>query len=202
LSNMVHVSVALAEALDGIKRKAKDGTNRGRKPTHGMTDSPEHRSWHAMNKRCHCATDPAYARYGGAGIKVCEAWRGNDGFAAFFEALGPRPKNTTLDRIDNTRGYDPGNCRWATARQQAANRKNSRLITAHGKTQCIAAWARETGIPEDTIRNRVLKFGWDPIRAVTEPARCWGKYRYGPPRAPVRESRHDLSTAQGERRRW
>lgn len=83
-------------------------------------ESPTYSSWHAMMKRCTHVNSAIYARYGALGITVCDRWRT---FAAFLEDMGVRPAGTSLDRIDNERGYEPGNCRWATPLEQAANRR-------------------------------------------------------------------------------
>ena len=80
-----------------------------------------YQSWVAMKSRCLNARDAGYPRYGGAGITVCARWRAS--YAAFLADMGERPPGMTLDRVDGTRGYEPGNCRWATARQQVANRR-------------------------------------------------------------------------------
>lgn len=88
--------------------------------THGMRHSPEYASWGAMRTRCKNPLAKDYPRYGGRGINVCEEW---ESFEAFYAHLGPRPVGTTLDRIDGTRGYEPGNVRWATPKQQANNRR-------------------------------------------------------------------------------
>jgi hypothetical protein len=89
--------------------------------THGMSSTPEYFAWAAMLSRCHNPANPRYDDYGGRGITVCDRWRAD--FAAFLADVGRRPSPAhSLDRIDNDRGYEPGNCRWATAYVQARNR--------------------------------------------------------------------------------
>lgn len=96
--------------------------NRERKTTHGGHGTPEYGIWCSMIRRCENKNDDAYPRYGGRGITVHPEWRAD--FAAFLRDVGRRPSpDLSLDRIDNDRGYEPGNIRWATAKQQANNRR-------------------------------------------------------------------------------
>lgn len=82
----------------------------------------EYNSYRAMKNRCLCKTDKNYPRWGGNGITICARWLEKpNGFRNFLEDMGRRPNGTTLDRIENNKGYSPDNCRWATPYEQMAN---------------------------------------------------------------------------------
>jgi hypothetical protein len=92
---------------------------------HGKRDSTEYRIWTLMWQRCTNKKLDAYKWYGARGISVCERWRK---FENFLADMGERPPGMTLDRFPNKDGhYEPGNCRWATATEQARNRSSARL---------------------------------------------------------------------------
>lgn len=127
-----------------------------------------YQAWADMIQRCQNANLLSYKNYGGDGIQVCPEWRD---FATFLRDMGEAPPGTSLDRIDNDADYAPGNCRWATRREQANNRRTNSVLTAFGKTQTIAQWARELNLCEDTLRHRLTRYGWSAERALTEPVR-------------------------------
>ncbi|MFE9127031.1 hypothetical protein ACFYOF_16700 [Streptomyces sp. NPDC007148] len=130
---------------------------------------PLYSLWKTMVRRCHAPTAHAYERYGGRGIHVCPQWRKS--FEQFLADVPPRPSPAhSLERIDNQRGYEPGNVRWATAAEQARNRRDNRHLTANGETRLLEDWATLTGLPKSTLFGR-LKAGWDVERAITTPVR-------------------------------
>lgn len=122
--------------------------------------SPTYKSWMNMKARCNNKNVPGFHRYGGAGISVCERWKS---FEAFYEDMGPRPEGHTLDRIDSSDGYHPGNCRWATPLQQS---QNTRAVKKLANGLCQREAARKYGISESTLRHR-LSLGWELNDALT-----------------------------------
>lgn len=137
--------------------------------THGDTKrgdtSPEFRVWQGMIARCENQKHRSFKRYGGRGISVCARWRNS--YEAFLVDMGRRPTpQHQIDRVDNEKGYEPGNCRWATASEQARNRSSSRQIKVGGRSQTLVAWAEEAGLSRSTIASRIER-GWAPERAVS-----------------------------------
>lgn len=139
-----------------------------RSRTHGKSKTKTYESWLNMHARC----KPGHVRsddYAGRGITVCERW---NQFAAFLEDMGERPKGTTLDRIDNNRGYEPGNCRWTTYLVQARNSRKNHLVTIQGETLPISMWAERTGIPDRVLWRR-LNLGWSPDQLLLPRQHRW-----------------------------
>lgn len=124
--------------------------------------------WYGAYRRCHDPRRKDYPKYGGRGIKMCQAWR-NDfkSFESWALAHGYKD-GMTLDRICNNRGYEPGNCRWISERQQAYNRKTNRYITIDGETHTLEEWARIKGMGPDVIKHRESR-GWSIEDAIMVP---------------------------------
>lgn len=138
----------------------------GFQKTHGDHGTPESKAWKAMRQRCRNPRCREWKFYGGRGIGICQEW---DDYPRFLADMGRRPSaKHSLDRIDNSRGYEPSNCRWATDTEQCRNRRNNHLITSGSETLSVAAWSARTGIPYSTLLFRI-RAGWDVERALTAP---------------------------------
>lgn len=137
-------------------------------PGHGMHDTPTYRSWQSMLARCRNPKDPSYVRYGGQGITVCERWHD---FQSFLDDMGPRPSlKHSIDRIDGTSGYKPGNCRWATWEEQNRNKRDNLRLTYRGLTLTATEWAERLGVDRHVIYNR-NRAGWPVERIIETPCR-------------------------------
>jgi hypothetical protein len=125
-----------------------------------------------MLDRCYNPRHASYALYGGRGIKVCRAWRRS--FPAFLAVVGRRPSpRHQLDRIKNAQGYKPGNVKWSTAREQARNRRTTRLLTFHGEKRTAGEWAAIVGLERRTILARIDCQGMTVKQALTTPVLVW-----------------------------
>ena len=130
---------------------------------HGRAKSAEWCVWCDIRKRCENPNAHNYAHYGGRGIQVVERWQV---FANFFEDMGPRPSpKHSIERIDNDGHYEPANCRWATRREQANNRRSNRTLVVQGRKMTVQQWADERGIGRTTVLAR-LDRGESPARAL------------------------------------
>ena len=136
------------------------------KVKHGKWKSSSYETWSGMMKRCYKSSAVNYDRYGGRGIVVCDRWHD---FSVFLNDMGERPSGMSIDRIDNDGEYCKENCRWATVKEQARNRRSNINVTLEGKTQCVKGWAEDIGIRPDLIYRRIRR-GWSAIRAVTSPS--------------------------------
>lgn len=121
-----------------------------------------HNSWRGMKERCTNPKNSHWHIYGAKGIKVCESWLCFDGF---LKDMGFRPDGMTLDRIDGNLNYEPGNCRWATPKQQSRNTDRNVWIEWGGRRQTLEDWAAELGLFKDGLKYRIARWGIE--RAMT-----------------------------------
>jgi len=115
------------------------------------TQTRTYNSWKSMRNRCDPNSKNVSAKYY-VNLGCCPEWESYD---TFFQDMGPRPEGTSLDRIDNTKGYYPENCRWASMKEQMRNRSDNRLITHDGKTLLLCDWAEKLGVRGDTLSRRL-----------------------------------------------
>ena len=133
--------------------------------------SKTYKVWSSMIQRC---TNPNYIQYKdyrGRGIKICERWRGEDGFINFLADMGECPPRLTLDRIKNDLGYYKENCQWETPKRQARNRRSNIPIMFNGKIQLLIEWTEEYSIPYHTLYQRIYILKWPIEKSLTTPVR-------------------------------
>ncbi len=140
------------EARAAIERYQTKGEVSVRCKRHGHSKSREYAIWEGMKRRCLVPHDKAYPYYGGRGIKLDVRWHQ---FGAFLADMGPCPPNYSIDRIDNEGNYEPGNCRWASQKEQARNTRRNRLVTYMGRTEPLIWWAEQLGVDAAFIRARL-----------------------------------------------
>lgn len=130
----------------------------GRK-THGKRNTRAFAIWSSMRQRCENPNSKQFSNYGGRGITVCERWQK---FENFLADMGEPAEGLTIDRNDNDKGYEPGNCRWATRIQQNLNRRSVKLHEVEGQKLAVTQIARRYELPKETVRTRI-KSGMGPI---------------------------------------
>lgn len=154
----------------GCLQREVSAANRAKSKTHGhcpkLKPSRTYATWSTMIQRCNNPKHVHYARYGGAGVAICERWLK---FENFLADMGERPDGHSLDRLDGSKGYDQSNCRWSTPKSQANNRRNNRKLTLGDMTDTVVGWSERTGLSILTIRGR-LRAGWPIERILTEPS--------------------------------
>lgn len=141
-----------------------------RERIHGLSKTREYNSWRGIRERCINPACKEFHRYGGAGILMDPAWASS--FEKFLEDMGraPTPKHT-VDRINGRLGYSKDNCRWATMKEQARNRKDNVLLTALGETKLLCEWIEDARclVGGVTLQARIQRYGWKPEDAIITP---------------------------------
>jgi len=133
----------------------------------GLSNHPLYQTWSNAMQRCMNPRSHDYRYYGGRGIEVCDRWRASpEAFIAdILNEIGERPAGWQLDRIDNARGYEPGNVRWATPSMNCRNRRSNRVFEFRGEMLSLAGIAERVGLNYTTLHSR-LRLGWDFDQAV------------------------------------
>jgi hypothetical protein len=132
--------------------------------------SKEYVTWCDIKKRCTNPNYKQYKDYGGRGINIDDSFK-ND-FPMFLKDVGFAPSSKhSIDRIDNEKGYIPGNLRWVLPHIQQRNKRNSRLITFNGETRCLSDWCDIYDVNPKLLWDR-LNSGWSVDRALTETPRA------------------------------
>lgn len=135
---------------------------------HGMTGTRLYNIWVDMRQRCQNENYTDFHLYGGRGIRVCEEWQQFLPFYDWAMASGYQD-NLSVDRKDVNGNYEPQNCRWATAKEQANNTRKNRLVTINGKAKSIDEWCKQYGISKASVYRRVRTFGMTYEEALTVP---------------------------------
>ena len=144
--------------------------------THGLHGTPTYMIWKGMRNRCNNINEPAYSRYGGRGITVCERW---NNYVSFLADMGERlTTKHSIDRIDNNGDYTPDNCKWSTMTEQANNTRANLNVTFNNQALTLTQWARKTGMNYDALRSRIFRKNWPIDLALTTPIGKQGK-RHG-----------------------
>lgn len=121
-----------------------------------------------MHTRCYNPHAINYADYGDRGIKVCKEWDKYEPFRDWALTNG-YAENLSIDRIDTNGDYTPGNCRWATSKQQANNRRSNRIIEFRGEKRTVSQWAENAGISRNAMLNRLKSDNFTLEEALTSP---------------------------------
>lgn len=123
--------------------------------THGYADTRIYNVWKAMRRRCSSPRCGDFPNYGGRGIRVCDRWQ--QSFQCFLDDMGfPPSRKHSLDRYPNRDGnYEPGNCRWATSKEQTTNSRKPHLVTVGTRTMNLSEWAVELGTSTTRLHQRV-----------------------------------------------
>ncbi len=133
--------------------------------THGMTKTRVYSIWQGIKSRVNNPNETVFRYYGGRGITMHKRWQ--DDFLEFLKDMGLPPTDKhSIERIDNSKGYEPRNCRWATQKEQNRNKRQNVVISFMGKTHCLSQWVEELGLNYSTTYHR-LKRGWSTERALT-----------------------------------
>lgn len=154
--------ISISHLKTGASRSCGCGVRKAtirRCTTHGDTGTRLHNIWLGMRRRCYNKNEAAYPRYGGRGITICSEWNDYSCFKEWSLTHGYRD-DLSIDRIDVNGNYSPSNCRWATIREQARNKRDNRVVEINGQKKLITEWLKESPVSASAVYDRLRK-GWD-----------------------------------------
>lgn len=168
----------LTKSCGCYQREVSSRTLSRLKTTHGKTGTRLYSIWAGMRRRCETPSATPYHWYGERGIQVCDEWKNS--FETFekwaiehgYDSSAPRGKYT-IDRIDPDGDYSPQNCRLITQKEQSNNKRNNRRIEFNGETHTVSEWSEITGIPANTIHDRLRYPKWSIEDVLYKPRRIW-----------------------------
>jgi hypothetical protein len=135
--------------------------------THRDSKSVEYHTWHGIKERCYNQNSEQYCNYGGRGIDVSDEWLCS--YEQFLQDMGRRPsKNHSIERINNDKGYSKDNCKWATTKEQANNKRNNHLITYNGETLNVTQWSEKLNLAYGSLLYR-SNSGWTAEKIFNTP---------------------------------
>jgi hypothetical protein len=175
VASTVRTSNLSSSATNSCGCLAAEMTSR-RTTTHGYHRGEDkgrlYSVWHSMISRCYDTSNGSYLNYGGRGIQVCEGWKDNPSAFIEWAKSNGYAQGLQIDRIDNDRGYSPGNCQFVTAAENNRNKRNSVKLTAFGETKCLREWSRDSRcvVSRTTLRKRD-ELGWHTEAAMETPCR-------------------------------
>lgn len=120
--------------------------------------------WNAMRNRCYNKRDKGYRNYGARGIGISGGWQDYGSFKRWY--LANHKKGYSIERVDNNGDYSPDNCRMATRKEQALNRRTNTKIRLLGRTQALSQWIEELGLKSSTVRQRYYVYGWSVEKSL------------------------------------
>ena len=179
VNNLLRETTQSCGCLVSEVTAARNARSRGRKPanySHGKTNHYLYSTWAGIKSRCYNPNATSYRYYGAVGVAMCDDWKCN--FSSFYnyviDTLGDRPSaRFTIDRIDVSRDYEPGNIRWADWDVQSNNARSNIRLTFRGETLTLSQWCQKLNLKYQTVRDRVVKLAWSVERALSTPAPCY-----------------------------
>jgi hypothetical protein len=170
---LYHVTAGSTKSCGCLHRESLRTNNRRHGAATEGAHTAEYRAWRCMLTRGRNPNIKRSDRYVMRGITVCDEWlpgKDGQGFKNFLAHVGPKPSpKHSLDRIDNDKGYEPWNVRWATAHEQVNNRSSTFRLNVNGETLSLQDAARISGIKASIILQRITKLGWPHDKAISVP---------------------------------